>query len=98
MPEQLHGALKHEMISLVCEVDANPTLVTFRWTFNSSSEIRDISPSKFTTDSTISRLNYTPVTDMDYGTIGCWASNNIGESKEPCFYQVIAAGLLLNYI
>ncbi|XP_057337147.1 hemicentin-2-like isoform X1 [Microplitis mediator] len=91
VPEQLHGALKHEMISLVCEVDANPTLVTFRWTFNSSSEIRDISPSKFTTDSTISRLNYTPVTDMDYGTIGCWASNNIGESKEPCFYQVIAA-------
>ncbi|KAH0568300.1 hypothetical protein KQX54_020229 [Cotesia glomerata] len=83
VPEQLHGALKHEMISLVCEVDANPTLVTFRWTFNSSSEIRDISPVKFTTDSIISRLNYTPVTDMDYGTIGCWASNSIGESKSP---------------
>ncbi|CAD6238563.1 GSCOCG00008491001-RA-CDS [Cotesia congregata] len=98
VPEQLHGALKHEMISLVCEVDANPTLVTFRWTFNSSSEIRDISPVKFTTDSTISRLNYTPVTDMDYGTIGCWASNNIGESKEPCFYPVIPAGLIKKWL
>lgn len=91
--EQLHGALKHETISLACEVEASPTLVTFRWTFNSSGDLSEISPTKFTNDGTISRLNYTPATDMDYGTVGCWANNEIGQSKQPCVYQIIAAGI-----
>ncbi|KAL2714019.1 nephrin-like [Vespula squamosa] len=92
VPEDVHGALKHETISLVCEVEANPTTVTFHWTFNSSGDLNDIPSTKYTSESTISRLNYTPSTDMDYGTLGCWASNVVGQSKQPCLYQVIAAG------
>ncbi|KAK2575511.1 hypothetical protein KPH14_011232 [Odynerus spinipes] len=92
VPEEVHGALKHETISLVCEVEANPTTVTFHWTFNSSGDLNDIPSTKYTSEGTISRLNYTPSTDMDYGTLGCWASNIVGQSKQPCLYQVIAAG------
>nr|XP_050855116.1 nephrin-like [Vespula vulgaris] len=92
VPEDVHGALKHETISLVCEVEANPTTVTFHWTFNSSGDLNDIPSTKYSSESTISRLNYTPSTDMDYGTLGCWASNVVGQSKQPCLYQVIAAG------
>ncbi|XP_011331388.1 hemicentin-1 isoform X2 [Ooceraea biroi] len=92
MPEEVHGALKHETISLVCEVEASPTTVTFHWTFNSSGDLNDVPSNKYTSEGTISRLNYTPLTDMDYGILGCWASNAVGHSKQPCLYQVIAAG------
>nr|XP_012222068.1 PREDICTED: hemicentin-1-like isoform X2 [Linepithema humile] len=92
VPEEVHGALKHETVSLVCEVEASPTTVTFHWTFNSSGDLTDVPSSKYTSDGTTSRLNYTPSTDMDYGVLGCWASNAVGHSKQPCLYQVIAAG------
>ncbi|XP_012285308.1 hemicentin-2 [Orussus abietinus] len=39
-----------------------------------------------------SRLNYTPTTEMDYGTVACWASNQVGRQRAPCLFQVIAAG------
>lgn len=39
-----------------------------------------------------SRLNYTPAGDMDYGTIACLATNQIGPQKAPCLFQVIVAG------
>lgn len=92
VPEEVHGALKHETISLVCEVDASPTSVSFHWTFNSSGDLSDIPSTKYSNEGTLSRLNYTPSSDMDYGTLGCWASNIVGPSKQPCIYQVIAAG------
>ncbi|KZC06717.1 Neural cell adhesion molecule 2 [Dufourea novaeangliae] len=37
-------------------------------------------------------LNYTPATEMDYGTVACWASNQVGKQRTPCLFQVIAAG------
>ncbi|XP_011697156.1 PREDICTED: sialoadhesin-like [Wasmannia auropunctata] len=92
VPEEVHGALKHETISLVCEVEASPTNVTFHWTFNSSGDLSDVPSTNFTNEGITSRLNYTPVTDTDYGVLGCWASNSVGHSKQPCLYQVIAAG------
>ncbi|KAH0949279.1 hypothetical protein HN011_003074 [Eciton burchellii] len=39
-----------------------------------------------------SKLNYTPATEMDYGTVACWASNQVGKQRTPCLFQVIAAG------
>lgn len=92
VPEEVHAALKYETISLVCEVEASPTTVTFHWTFNSSGDLIDVPSDKYTSEGTISRFNYTPSTDMDYGILGCWASNAVGQSKQPCLYQVIAAG------
>lgn len=40
----------------------------------------------------MSRLNYTPATDLDYGTISCWGRNSIGQQKNPCIFQIVAAG------
>lgn len=39
-----------------------------------------------------SRLNYTPTSDLDYGTISCWGRNAIGVQKSPCIFQIVAAG------
>ena len=94
VPEEVYGTLKYETISLVCEVEANPTEVSFHWTFNNSRDLNDISSTEFTSDRTVSKLNYTPETDEDYGTLGCWAKNDIGYSKQPCLYQITAVGML----
>lgn len=90
--EELMGALKHETVLVRCEVDANPPIVTFSWTFNNSGDVADVPYSKITSDATTSRLNYTPVADMDYGTLACWGSNAVGRQRTPCIFQVVAAG------
>lgn len=37
-------------------------------------------------------LTYTPVSELDYGTVMCWAENTAGRQKEPCVFHIIAAG------
>lgn len=37
-------------------------------------------------------MYYTPISDLDYGTIQCYARNSVGTQKVPCIYQVVAAG------
>ena len=98
---QVVGALKHETISLVCGVQSKPPPTTFRWTFNNSGELMNVPVSSYvqvkpqhliTTHWHGSRLNYTPTSDMDYGTIACQATNAIGAQKVPCLFQIIVAG------
>ncbi|KAG8228132.1 hypothetical protein J437_LFUL000134 [Ladona fulva] len=92
--EELFGALKHETISIKCEVEANPPPTSFHWTFNNSGgDVTEVSPTRFTSDASISRLNHTPVSDMDYGTLACWGSNEVGRQRNPCLFQVVAAGM-----
>ncbi|KAK9875237.1 hypothetical protein WA026_007632 [Henosepilachna vigintioctopunctata] len=85
--EELYGALKQETVTLRCHVDANPAVVTFQWTFNNSGDQSDVPAGKFTSEVTSSRLNYTPVSDLDYGTLLCYASNEVGRQKAPCVFQ-----------
>jgi hypothetical protein len=95
--EELLGALKHETVALKCEVDANPSAVSFRWTFNNSGDLAEVPPTRFTSGGSVSRLNYTPVSDMDYGTLACWGENAVGHQRAPCIFQVVAAGNLQGY-
>ncbi|XP_070493801.1 neural cell adhesion molecule 2 [Chironomus tepperi] len=90
--EELLGALKHETLQLKCEVEASPPAESFHWTFNSSGEQTELTSQLQTTESGWSRLNYTPTSDLDYGTISCWARNVIGQQKTPCVFQIVAAG------
>ncbi|KAL5283989.1 hypothetical protein ACFFRR_006326 [Megaselia abdita] len=90
--EQLLGALKMETILLICEVDAYPPSDSFQWTFNSSGEQTEL-PSRLQASETgQSRLNYTPISDMDYGSISCWGKNAVGRQHHPCVFQIVAAG------
>lgn len=126
--DELLGALKHETLTLKCEVDASPPADTFQWTFNSSGEPTEIparlhSSEVWTRATNISfknecftceqnekhdhlfcisfllsmqtgysRLNYTPTSDLEYGTISCFGRNEIGIQKSPCIFQIVAAG------
>ncbi|XP_011329745.1 hemicentin-2 [Ooceraea biroi] len=99
---QVVGALKHETISLVCGVQSKPPPITFFWTFNNSGELMSMPATRFAHVKQPSftnnwhwhgsRLNHTLKTDMDYGTVACWARNRIGEQRTPCLFQIIVAG------
>ena len=41
-------------------------------------------------------FRYTPKTPDDFGTILCWASNEMGEMKEPCHFPIAASGKTRN--
>lgn len=41
---------------------------------------------------TSSTVTYTPITELDYGTLLCTASNKIGRQRVPCVFHIIAAG------
>jgi len=81
---------------LKCEVEASPPAESFHWTFNSSGEQTELTSQLQTTESGWSRLNYTPTSDLDYGTISCWARNVIGQQKTPCVFQIVAAGTYIH--
>ncbi|EDS25914.1 conserved hypothetical protein [Culex quinquefasciatus] len=66
---------------------------TFHWRFNNSAEILEVDPHRYSNHGNFSVLQYTPVTEQDYGTLSCWASNEIGTQSEPCLYQMILADL-----
>nr|XP_043067469.1 uncharacterized protein LOC108125450 [Drosophila bipectinata] len=66
---------------------------TFRWKFNNSGETLDVGSERFSVNGSRSILKYTPVTDQDYGTLSCWASNEVGTQQHPCLFQVVLAAL-----
>ncbi|XP_045527790.1 hemicentin-1-like isoform X2 [Pieris brassicae] len=89
---ELFGALKHETVMLHCSVDANPEVVSFHWTFNNSGEQIELPPRLSSVLGHTSTLNYTPSTDMEYGTLACYGENSVGQQKVPCVFQLVAAG------
>ncbi|XP_050722018.1 uncharacterized protein LOC127001493 isoform X3 [Eriocheir sinensis] len=87
-----HSVAKLENAEVSCRVDANPPKVTFRWTFNNTAEAIDVPDGRFVVVGTESRVNYTPMNELDYGTLLCWANNTIGVQARPCVFHIVAAG------
>lgn len=86
------GALRQETVEVKCTVKSNPeTGVKFSWTYNNSRETLPIPGSRVYSDGVTSSVQYTPVTDTDFGTLACWASNQIGKQKVPCYVHIIQA-------
>jgi hypothetical protein len=88
------GASRAESLDIACEVETDPPARSFKWKFNNSGETLEVSPEMFaaTSNGTMSILRYTPVSELDYGTLSCWAENAIGTQTSPCVFQVVAAG------
>ncbi|XP_055848345.1 uncharacterized protein LOC129913608 isoform X2 [Episyrphus balteatus] len=89
----LIGASKDETVEVICEIQADPPPRSFRWKFNNSGETLDVGSERFSVNGSRSILKYTPVTDQDYGTLSCWAANEVGTQHQPCLFQVVLAGL-----
>ncbi|XP_037297608.1 nephrin [Manduca sexta] len=86
------GAARGESVVIVCEVDADPPAAVFKWKFNNSGETIDVAADRYTSNGSASSLKYTPVADLDYGTLSCAASNEVGSQLAPCVFQMVAAG------
>ncbi|XP_047356608.1 nephrin-like isoform X2 [Vespa velutina] len=89
---KFHGVAKQEKANISCQVEANPAEVQFRWTFNNSAESIDVAAGHIARAGTSSIVSYTPMTELDYGTLLCWATNRIGHQQVPCVYHIIPAG------
>uniref|UniRef100_A0A182PUR7 Ig-like domain-containing protein n=1 Tax=Anopheles epiroticus TaxID=199890 RepID=A0A182PUR7_9DIPT len=91
---RVYGVAKQENAEIRCVVDANPPDVEFKWTFNNSAESIDVQASHISRLGTSSIVSYTPMTELDYGTLLCSATNKIGKQRQPCVFHIIAAGEL----
>ena len=89
---KVYGVAKEENVRIRCQVAANPSNLTFRWTFNNSAEIKDVDRRKFSENNSVSLFSYKPERELDYGTLMCWSRNAIGEQQKPCVFHIIAAG------
>ncbi|XP_037081011.1 synaptogenesis protein syg-2-like [Pollicipes pollicipes] len=89
----IYGAAKFEHVLVHCGVEANPAEVTFRWSFNNTGEITHLPTAQFTVNGTSSTAEYVPRSELDYGTLLCWARNGIGWQKTPCVFHIVSAGV-----
>ncbi|KAG8185570.1 hypothetical protein JTE90_007971 [Oedothorax gibbosus] len=88
---RVYGVGRREAVRVLCELDADPPNLEFHWKFNASSD-RAHDLSDFTTSGRESVATYVPRGDDEYGSVTCWASNEVGWQKEPCVFAVVPAG------
>lgn len=69
--KSVYGVARHEKANILCEVDAYPPPDKFEWSFNHSQEIIQVPPSRYEPHDQwfSSMFNYTPMGEMDYGTV-----------------------------
>uniref|UniRef100_A0A182Y5L5 Ig-like domain-containing protein n=1 Tax=Anopheles stephensi TaxID=30069 RepID=A0A182Y5L5_ANOST len=89
----LIGASRNENVEIPCHIFADPPARSFHWRFNNSAEILQVDAHRYTSQGNISILNYAPVTDQDFGTLTCWAVNEVGPQSQPCTFQLVLADL-----
>ncbi|KAK7073995.1 hypothetical protein SK128_004910 [Halocaridina rubra] len=87
-----YGVARHEDAEVTCRVASNPPALVFKWTFNNTADTIDVPPGRFTSTPTYSIITYTPMTELDYGTLLCWAENDIGQQTLPCVFHIVPAG------
>ena len=86
------GALKRDTLTIECQVKAEPsTDVKFSWTFNTSGDVLPLPATRVTSLNLKSHIDFTPISDSDFGTLACWAVNSIGRQKEPCMIHIYPA-------
>lgn len=88
--KNLYGVARTETVNISCEVESDPSDVTFRWALNNTVENMELH--NFTSDGIKSTLTFTPRTMLEFGAILCWGINSVGEQKDPCVVRIIPAG------
>ncbi|KAH7964787.1 hypothetical protein HPB49_001335 [Dermacentor silvarum] len=86
----VYAASRHQEVEVHCEVEADPSNVTFEWRFNSTLQQRPLK--SFWAQGTRSVARYIPHSHTEYGTLLCTASNRIGKQRQPCLFHVVQAG------
>lgn len=84
---------RHENAKVLCEVESYPPPDNFKWSFNNTANTIEVPQTRFQSGvhRSSSTLTYTPITELDYGTVMCWANNLAGRQQEPCVFHIMAA-------
>uniref|UniRef100_A0A8D9ARV4 Nephrin n=1 Tax=Cacopsylla melanoneura TaxID=428564 RepID=A0A8D9ARV4_9HEMI len=90
--QRVYGALRNEQVLVSCAVDANPPAQFFTWAFNNSAMPQRPLTSFSIQGGSTSVARYTPISELDYGTLLCWARNEQGNQRSPCIFHVVVAG------
>ncbi|XP_049828933.1 nephrin-like isoform X1 [Schistocerca gregaria] len=90
---QTYGVARQETARVSCEVESNPgDGLSFSWRFNNSVEAADIPASLVAVERVRSAALYTPHSELDYGSLLCWAKNDVGDQQVPCVFHIVPAG------
>ncbi|PRD34470.1 UNVERIFIED_CONTAM: hypothetical protein NCL1_14504 [Trichonephila clavipes] len=87
---RVYGVGRLEAVRVLCDLEADPPNLEFHWRFNVSERNLDITD--FTSSGKESIATYVPHTEDEYGTLSCWATNEVGWQKEPCLFAIVPAG------
>ncbi|XP_022258822.1 kin of IRRE-like protein 3 [Limulus polyphemus] len=86
-----YGVAINEAVQVLCQLDADPSDVTFHWRFNNTTS-KHSDAIQYTSNQGESVATYTPKTEEDFGNLFCWGANNIGIQKSPCIFSIVSAG------
>ena len=78
------------------KVEAYPSTVSFRWFFNNSEYQEWKDHGDFTQSGLKSQLEFLPKTSKDYGNLFCIGENAIGVQEEPCSFQIVPTGIIID--
>ncbi|CAM1311000.1 Uncharacterised protein g5577 [Pycnogonum litorale] len=84
-----YGVSIRERANISCQVEADPSDVSFSWSFISN--IKKSQILSFTSKGTTSIASYKPKDEKDYGTLICSAKNQIGGQKSHCTFTILQA-------
>ncbi|KAL1414608.1 hypothetical protein MTO96_007391 [Rhipicephalus appendiculatus] len=90
--KHMYGVSQNDLVSVHCEVEADPVEVTFEWRFDSSVSGKRLELTRFTQKLTHSVALHTTLNEDDFGLLLCWATNEIGRQRKPCAFAVVKAG------
>lgn len=100
-----YGVARMESVKVYCHVEANPSdSMSYKWAFISGdqSKVNATANQVVYLDSSlvepvdrasplVSVATWTPKSELDYGTLLCWAQNSLGNQADPCAYQLVPA-------
>ena len=89
----MYGVGRTESVSVTCAVDAHPPIVNFSWVLSNAEKDTPLSFEQYSSNGTKSVATVSPRVPQDYGVLKCWASNIIGNQKDPCTFRIIPAGM-----
>ncbi|XP_075223247.1 motor axon guidance molcule sidestep [Lycorma delicatula] len=87
------GAMRHETLEARCEVLASPggSTLKFSWTYSKGRDVLPIPASRIVHKGHVSTIQYAPVSETDFGTLACWATNPVGRQLKPCLISIVHA-------
>ena len=88
----LNVAVHESSTSLVpCDSEGVPKETTFHWVLNNSGIEETLRKKTSTLTLRQAKLRF-PEDEKYVGLLECRATNSVGEAKEPCTFQLVAAG------